>query len=305
MKKIFSNINQYFLLSQAGLRHDMAKRIMYSTIPSLMDRRELSANLFFHGVEDPSTIDLAIEGWKDIVKYGTEACVKELRHSERNQNSKEKPYYIALSALENNNDYETALDICIEDFSKKWQRLYGGEAWRKIASQLKEILTIGNQIKADPKNTKLKSQMIIALNVFDGLAHNTNSIMKNLTKIESENLGHDYYDYDDPKSEEEFQRILQLMDAKELKNGIDVYQEIEPELEAIEPFYFRDWKTKARSHPGHRRNMKMEDAIADRQKVTTEKTFIRIKKTLLPKIDRFNINKNKQLMKILNFSSIL
>ena len=138
MKSIYNSINQYFLLSQAGLRHDMAKRIMYSIIPTLMDRRELSANLFFHGVEDPSTVDLAIEGWKDIVKYGTEACVKELRHSERNQNSKEKPYYIALSALENNNDYETALDICIEDFSKKWQRLYGGEAWRKIASQLKE-----------------------------------------------------------------------------------------------------------------------------------------------------------------------
>ena len=301
MKKIFSNINQYFLLSQAGLRHDMAKRIMYSVIPSLMDRRQLHANLFFHGVEDPSTIDLAIEGWKDIVKYGTEACVRELRHSPRGsssvsyslrESSTEFVDVVGQRFLEEEN-YNSALDLCIEDFSKSdWQNLFGGEPWRKIASQLKEILTIGNQIKADPKNTKLKSQMIIALNVFDGLAHNTNSIMKNLTKIESENLGHDYYDYDDPKSEEEFQRILQLMDAKELKNGIDVYQEIEPELEAIEPFYFRDWKTKARSHPGHRRNMKMEDAIADRQKVTTEKTFIRIKKTLLPKIDRFNINKN-------------
>ena len=37
MKKIIPNINHYFLLSQAGLREDMAKRIMYSLVTNIDD----------------------------------------------------------------------------------------------------------------------------------------------------------------------------------------------------------------------------------------------------------------------------
>jgi len=140
--------------------------------------------------------------------------------------------------------------------------------------------------------------MIIALNVFDGLAHNTASIMKNLTQIESKKNNDLEYEEEAIK---EYKRILQLMDAKELKDPINVYQEIEPELEAIEPFYFRDWKTKARSNPGNRRNMKPEDAIANREKVKTEKNLIRYKKIFNSEIKEFNklLNKLKENISVL------
>jgi len=218
MKKIFSTINRYFLLSQAGLREDMAKRIMYSVIEPITK------------YPDSTALSLAIEGWKDIVKYGTKAVVGELRHSRRN--IRDNLYKEAFD-LYKQGKYLEALDLAIEDYAKPWQQAYGGPAWGRIASQVKEILLQGQKLEKDPSIQNQKD-MVIQLNVFDGLAHNTESVMRNLSDIESKTL----YDYDGShkghededediynlssfqldKSRANYNRIRELMDAKELKN---------------------------------------------------------------------------------------
>ena len=235
MKSICRNINHYLLLSQAGLREDMAKRIMYSVIEPITK------------YPDSTALSLAIEGWKDIVKYGTKAVVGELRHSRRNRD-----YSIFNKAFDlyKQGKYLEALDLAIEDYAKPWQQAYGGPAWGRIASQVKEILLQGQKLEKDPSIQNQKD-MVIQLNVFDGLAHNTESVMRNLVDIESKEISNPEHDIgtiynlsykDISRSKKEYERIRELMDAKELKNFLDVWREIKPEIEGMGSIFFKPYK---------------------------------------------------------------
>ena len=292
MKKIFSTINRYFLLSQAGLRHDMAKRIMYSLIDVIDDPGAKGfriegpkAYAKMLGEEYPYTtphpvdmhaLNLAIEGWKDIVKYGTKAVVGELRHSPRSESMK-NPYptvYHKASQLLQDGKYLEALDLAIEDYAKPWQSSFGGPAWGKIAVQVKEILLLGKKIEEDPSNHDHKVNMVIALNVFDGLAHNTASIMKNLTKLENyENKG---------EGDSDYKRILELMDAKELRKRLDVWRAIKPEIEGMDSIRFKPLRKKLHDMELEQiRSLTPEEKKQREEDLKIEKATIRFKKQLI------------------------
>lgn len=87
-----------------------------------------------------------------------------------------------------------------------WARNYGGYAWEKIARSLKSLAIIKSGMIAAKKENNLEleldfmKQAIIELNVFDGLAHNTNSIMKNIIELENQSYGYsDDYEVDEER----------------------------------------------------------------------------------------------------------
>ena len=339
MKKIIPNINHYFLLSQAGLREDMAKRIMYSLVTNIDDpkasgfringpRTLARARGEEYPYERPHPVDihalnLAIEGWKDIVKYGTKAVVGELKHSSRDY---ENRIFQRAFDLYNKGKYIEALDLAIEDYAKPWKESYGGKAWGKIAAQVKEILLLGKKIEQDPSNHDHKINMVIALNVFDGLAHNTASIMRNLVDIESATS----YDYDgnyktyqhyedihDPdfyelsdsqrsRSSKEYKRILELMDAKELKGGLDVWREIKPEIEGMGAIYFKPLKRKLHDMElAQIISLTPEEKAKKRDEVKIELVLIRFRKQIMSDIEKFDNRYNDSQSVILELRQLI
>ena len=75
---LFYNIDNYFKFCDADIKHEMAKRIMYSIIPSLAIPTEI-----YHtsGIVDYKALKAATEGLDDLVRYGVRAVLNELRHA--------------------------------------------------------------------------------------------------------------------------------------------------------------------------------------------------------------------------------
>ncbi len=265
MQKYGSLINKsnfYFLLCEAGLREDMAKRIMYSILPSL------SSTLQTHhtgGVVDYNALRYAVSGRHDIIKYGTRACVREMRHygGSREIVTKANDFMKAKS-------YYEAIKLAVECFSDidMWNQSYGGKAWEAIARSLSKIIIYDNELKKlqelkakDPKaldqEVQVMQMLVIELNVFDGLSHNTASIMQNLIHQElAEQLPNKAYDdvsYEDIG--DKYKQIENLMDTKELSNPLDVYKKIEPILtDSGDIHKYKDWTAKLRKDPQYRAN---------------------------------------------------
>ena len=56
------------ILKEATIRSDMAKRIMYSILPSTVDPSQV---VMSGGVVDYKALDAAVEGAADIIAFGT------------------------------------------------------------------------------------------------------------------------------------------------------------------------------------------------------------------------------------------
>jgi len=256
----FKKANHYFRLCQASLRHDMAKRIMYSILPAVSSPEQTQMT---GGIIDYKSLEYAIEGYKDIIKYGVDSCVSELKNVPPERT---RTYYDAMYKKDAG-DYLGAIEICIDDFNnKEWDRGYGGEAWGKIAETLRDIILLGEEIEKTPPGQKkitTMQQMVIALNIFDGLSHNSDSILTNL--VEKENLN--------KKEKERINNLIKIMDAKELANPIHVYKEIENTLKETGDIHkFKDWVTKLRSHPDYH---KKSDNIYEKFQIRAKKLFIK------------------------------
>lgn len=277
------------MICEAGIRNDMAKRIMHSILPDIGDRNDPSWSERLsttQGTVDYTSLEAAAEGRSDIIKYGTIACIEELKHYTR-LNRREvaskpnKDTYMGHSIAQKaylNNDFETAIDICIEAFSdyQNWNAAYGGVAWEKIAKTIKSIIVLDKQFKelhtkrkdesfewkgkSDPYAVDAKidtlKDIVIQLNVFDGLAHNTDSIMPKL--IEEEGMEYNkknnyFYGSDDSyKFDKETDLVKRMMDAKELKDSTHTYREVEPALqESGDISRWRDWTGKIKSKPNY------------------------------------------------------
>jgi len=286
MKKsaiILAKANKYMLQAEAMLRDDMAKRIMYSVIPSLAKDSEV-----YHtgGVVDYKALAAAIEGRHDIIKYGARACVQELKHY------KEAfvIYHDTVEALKNA-DYKKIFEISIKCFNdvKKWDPNYGGDAWKKIAETLLRITQLDENLKQLRANKRslpdfydqeveIMKQIVIYLNVFDGLSHNTSSILKNI-------LNEEEREYHIEETILPFKEIENLLDAKELKDPIDVFKQIYPTLKGSGDINrYKDWFNKIKLNKKYQQNN-------DESK--KDLFIIRLRKTLNPHIIAFNKDKEK------------
>jgi TPP-dependent pyruvate/acetoin dehydrogenase alpha subunit len=118
------------LFSEATIETDMAKRIMLSIIPHVMTKDE---NYQYKGT-DYKALRAAVHGARDLIKYGSKACVVEMSHYGNNggNSSKEQDQiYKAKQKAEtlwNANDYKSCLKLCTTSFNDvdHWAHAYGG-----------------------------------------------------------------------------------------------------------------------------------------------------------------------------------
>lgn len=152
--------------NEATLEDDMAKRIMLSIIPSLMSNTEK----YYTGGFDYKVLKSAVNGAKDLVKYGTRACAEEMRHygagiiemyndlkNQRITDITDEEYErikvlkiryegiekkkTAERELERAGRYKDSLKLMTDAFNEEdaWETSYGGKAWAKISHTLYQI----------------------------------------------------------------------------------------------------------------------------------------------------------------------
>jgi len=280
-------INHYHLLCLAGVAEDMAKRIMYSILPAVADPIQVKHT---EGVVDYKALEYAVEGYEKIINFGLQACVDELYHygkTGRKTKEKENAAEKAAALLGSGRDLEVA-NFCIELFNDlyAWEPSYGGKKWAKIAEAIKEIIILDDMFKkatTPSEKIAVMKQMVVALNVFDGLSHNTASVMDNIVEKEYPSIPYS-------QLEKKMKEVQKLMDMKELSNHIDVYKGIEQKLQDSGDINkFREWVGKLRRDPKYHES---------RYKDTAEELIkIRLKKDIIHQKDEFDIYKNIDEMK--------
>jgi hypothetical protein len=132
---------------QATLRSDMANRIMYSTLPhfnpELVREIESAESGVMIGPKDINALQSAVSGAKDIIRLGVISCFDELEFLEDGNPLKHLKNFPQSNKVEPTNIH-LWLDLigrCSDAFGEtdKWFENFGGEAWKKIADQLKKI----------------------------------------------------------------------------------------------------------------------------------------------------------------------
>ena len=273
------NAINYALVCEASLRSDMAKRIMYSILPALSGETQMQMT---HGAVDYKALKAAVEGRKDIIKYGIKACAKEIDHYQKDGQSKAR--LMNQRYLEGN--AETAIDMAIQCFAdaEHWAPSYGGQAWENVAKTLKKSMVLDGELEkakaarmTDPtaidRETEIMRQLVITMNIFDGLSHNTESILSNMAHEEALESAPSPAEAQKAGAEE-FKTLQRLMDAKELTNPVQVFKEVEPALiESGDIHRYKDWANTLRRNPSYSN---------DDPGLEKEKFLIRLRKHILP-----------------------
>lgn len=239
----------------------MAQRIMYSVVPHLADNLQVALT---NGVVDISALKAAVEGRKGIIKYGVKVVLDELSHYHQ-LGAQSKPWQICRSLIESE-EYEEAMDVAIAAFQdpKAWASRYGGRAWEMIAKTLRQIIRLDKsltEIRSKPgsadnqeKEIVIMRDLIVELNVFDGLAHNSDNVMKNLIDVETRETSEDTKQNVSRRKQQE-RSIKRLMDAKELDSPVEVYKRIQDTLHGSgDAIKFKDWINKMRRHQDYYKN---------------------------------------------------
>lgn len=135
--KLINIASLFSLKAEASIRSDMAKRIMYSILPSVATKSEIALT---DGAIDYKALESAIEGRKDIIKYGVRSCIKELKHYryfDALPNWIHDIYQMDMDPLKyesNGFNIENVINLCIKSFNtpKGWDSGYGGFLWEKL-----------------------------------------------------------------------------------------------------------------------------------------------------------------------------
>lgn len=243
----------YMRFKYATLSNDMANRIFYSALPGVADPTQVALT---KGIVDERILRAAASGAEKIIKYGTQACLNELR---LNHNDSVFTIYEKADDLFSAGKATESLKVMLEGFAaKNWAPGYGGPKWHKIAETLYKISKSYDELKKVrlqrplakddasraelyEREVELMRDVIVMMNVFDGLAHNTGSIYSKMTNLEG---SEDEVPFGQPD------KLTRLMDSKELENPVDVYHEIEEHLEGGgNKALLKDWMSKFKQHP--------------------------------------------------------
>lgn len=290
-------------IKRASIETDMAARIMLSLIPEVMDpiqRANIMADPRMWST-DVKAYRAAVKGAKALIINGAKACVGELRHykdkavdDDDDDKVVECKRLIARGkeAIEDE-DWAQALRYCSEAFEDEgaWESAYGGKAWATIAETLLQINAASEKIERERKANNWEGELdamkqtVVLMNVFDGLAHNTGSVMPKLLMEEN---GISSYESENRSFSEDFHKykskVLRLMDAKELRNPIAVYREVEPIVDSSSYRYlFKDFIHKLRQHPGYRQTTNVESQL---EKIRAKKTIAKEMNTLSEKLQK-------------------
>lgn len=260
---------------KATLVSDMAHRIMFGLVKS-------------------DTFDLPAARWvasgaKKIIINGMKACFSELAHS-YNENKKTLDSFADTS----DNPIDDALEYASDEFRKKefWDPSYGGEPWANIADTLKIIQNLYSEWKRSEKDTdkeeELLKKIIIYLNKFDGMAHNTGTIFNNLIK---EEYGRDY-----SAVASQMNILNKLRNLSEAEDPTLTYKAIEPHLFPTLPY--KEQISELTKNPDFFKN-KTQDIENFSRSIDTIKNFKKsIKKTInCILINYRNINKIDNMLK--------
>jgi len=259
-KLLYSSI-KYLKITEAGIRSDMAARIMHSTLPAVVDKSQVVST---NGAIDHSALLEAIKGSKNIIKYGLRACFGELHHYKMRLDPEYKDTSYGISHMINDIMFEKdpiqQIDMIIEKFNKPyWDTNFGGQKWLTIAKSLKRIIYLDNLVSYGDRSKKYDNarELLLELNVFDGLTHNTDSIMRNLIELEVNEINN-HIRFNNRKLNEfeqkpivnfynEYGKVQKLMDTKEIENPLKVFKKIEPELD--NPIAYKEYINKFRNDP--------------------------------------------------------
>lgn len=270
----------YLKLCYAGLQQDMAQRIMFSTLPFLANPAQVALT---EGVVDTHALKAAVEGRKNIIKYGVLAVLGELEnyndhHEDMSKEHKGKgsiPYRKCARAIQDKK-FGRAMEIAIEAFREPepWYTNYGGRPWEMIARAIRQIARLDHQldivrgkprsVEGDKQELQLMRDLVVEMNVFDGLAHNSDSILNNLTELEA----NDVVPASNPnerkkRHKENYVQLKRLMDAKELDSPVEVYKLLQDTLVGSGDIHkFKDWVTKMRNQKEyHQTDPKLTDKL--------------------------------------------
>jgi hypothetical protein len=158
--------------------------------------------------------------------------------------------------------------------------------------ELDQQLKVMKELHDVDEEINIMKKIVVELNIFDGLSHNTASVMTSLLDEENKiehpewdlrKLDYDSKEYGDTaeKIQEKRESVQRLMDAKELENPKAVFTEIKDYLQ--EPYKYHDYIPKLKS------NILRNDNLKSLAK-------IKIKKMILDYLPKLNELKNQSLL---------
>lgn len=241
-KPLIDAINLFYkkasIKKEANLLSDMARRVMFSLIPG--QRFDFIAARW------------AANGIINSVTYGTRAIREELNYYRGDfpvfENKQLRAYGdINLGKFGKNTitKYRDFLEIAwlMFDDAGNWETSFGGKSWRNIAETMLHLVNLYDKFLQTEKYTNAEEdvlkQIIIYLNVFDGLAHNTGGIFEKMVGEEEAIHNDDFYN--------NLEQLLKIRDMTELPESIHVFKEIEPLL--YPKTVYQDYITEIRSNP--------------------------------------------------------
>lgn len=228
--------NAYLRLSiykQADLLGNMAARIMYSTLPYNEQQNNIVA------------LQSLLPGAKELLNYGIRAAIEEIAFIEENPDEEHEKCLNLINA----GKIEEVLQELINLFSdtKKWEEFFGGENWKLIVKNLKLLYISIKNVEETKKNKnweqyeKQLREMVVYMNVIDGISHNSGPFFEKIVNVELETLPNkstDRYEY--------INKLERIMNAKELKNPSAVKNIVMPILrkspDRLQPFKDVMWK---------------------------------------------------------------
>lgn len=229
MNKLNKSINIFYKC--ATLLSDMAHRTMFMFIPD--DEFDFVAGRW------------AAKGAIDLIYYGTKSVVEELVHYHK-YNEIGKQYVPEKINSKNYNDYKNVLLKAKKAYGdrKNWDVGFGGNTWRDITDSLIKVvdayIEYKNTENDSPGQAAAIKKLLMAMNIFDGRAHNSGSVYTKMVRYE-------YAENPTINQSEELNKIIRLRDMSESKNKYDVLREAYPYLDIKLPY--RDIISKIKSEP--------------------------------------------------------
>jgi hypothetical protein len=172
------------LIKLASFSADLAIRILHSLIPYAVDFKEIpTANVM---AAKSGLIDTAINYLRSSILI----IISELRKSINSQT-------LSLIDKLSIDDPKMLLELAIKDFSNphNYESLFGGKPWEnysKFALKLYLLIDKFNKIKSSNEFNKLNdivNDIVITMNVMDGISHNSGSMLNKISDLESEMYG--------------------------------------------------------------------------------------------------------------------